>query len=786
MAAFDTSQSAYQDLRYILKERTQPVTAWVGAGLSREAGLPSWGQLRDALCAELEKKLTSVPDTSAQAKLDIARRTDDFWLAFDLLRVSLGRATYRDAVRAYLRDLDQALVPQSYKYLWRLGVKGILTLNLDRLAARAYSESGNRRPLTTFTGLRAGQYVHLLKAQQRFLVNVHGVIDEYESWVLTKPDLTDLLATRGYRAFIETVLNAHTVVFIGMSVDDLAVGGHLRRLMKSGVDSGSHYWFSDRRDGATDVWAESAGIRAIRYTAARDDHSALQEAFKDLCSYVPEDKEAEPVVPEFAVQAEELALPSPEELRRSPPEACRQALNREAARLLAPRTREAYQTYQAFSETYDSAIYHAWYHTLRPPDNVVLGYTLLERVGGGAFGRVFKAQGPAGEIVAIKILREEMRAQEGMLEAFRRGVASMRILSEARVDGMVPYRAAYEIPACAIMEFIEGPDLAQAVQRDYLSTWTEVLEVALGVVRIIRQAHRLPQRVLHRDIRPQNIMLKGYWEHPEAPRVVVLDFDLSWHRDAVERSIANPQSPIGFLAPELLEHRAGVSTRSAAVDSYGLGMTIFFMCGKKEPQFAQHRHADWVKTVSELVERRACAPWRSLPRRIARLIINATKDDQNERIDVAEIEGELTRLMEAEAKPLEVASAELLAEELAARANRGYDYDWDDERGAAEVKMAGGVLLRLIASERERLVRVEASWTRSGAEAHQRVEKWAPAAIDRVRAALEGGGWEDINPQRAPGSLRVSCSKRVVALAAALDDASACIEKVCDELRFVV
>jgi hypothetical protein len=50
--SFNTTQASYQALRSILVERTNPVVAWIGSGMSRPAGLPSWGGLRDTLVAE--------------------------------------------------------------------------------------------------------------------------------------------------------------------------------------------------------------------------------------------------------------------------------------------------------------------------------------------------------------------------------------------------------------------------------------------------------------------------------------------------------------------------------------------------------------------------------------------------------------------------------------------------------------------------------------------------------------------------------------------------------------
>ena len=53
---FDTTQSSYKELRSILKERTNQVVVFAGAGLSSPSGLPTWKKLRDALIVEAKKK----------------------------------------------------------------------------------------------------------------------------------------------------------------------------------------------------------------------------------------------------------------------------------------------------------------------------------------------------------------------------------------------------------------------------------------------------------------------------------------------------------------------------------------------------------------------------------------------------------------------------------------------------------------------------------------------------------------------------------------------------------
>jgi eukaryotic-like serine/threonine-protein kinase len=198
------------------------------------------------------------------------------------------------------------------------------------------------------------------------------------------------------------------------------------------------------------------------------------------------------------------------------------------------------------------------------------------------------------------------------------------------------------------MEYVNGPDLIAVVEAGHLSQWQDILRVSHDIARTLQAAHNLPARVLHRDLRPQNIMLRDFYSGPEIAEVVLLDFDLSWHLDAAELSV---QPNTGYAAPEQIKRSKNETTRSALVDSFGLGMTLYFLLSSQEPMLAQHKHTEWDKTLKDAARNKPCSQWKSLPMRFARLIGLATADRQHERWDMAQIAGELERLKEAVADP---------------------------------------------------------------------------------------------------------------------------------------
>jgi serine/threonine protein kinase len=718
--------------------------------LSRPAGLPSWTTLRDALCATAEKTATSFNELcerqSLLGKVKRAKENQDLWVAFEILKEAIGLASYRATIREEFLQADRCPIPETYGLLWRLPLDGILNLNLDRLATRAHSESFGGRSLHEFTGKQAGDHMHILRARTPFVVNLHGIVADESSWVLTNGERRHLFRDLGYLNFVQACICTKTILFVGIGPDDVAVKAHLEKLQEQHCDFGSHYWITDRADVATRQWAESTGVRSIYYSSNGDNHSELGEFCSDLLRFIACDDVAPPVKM-AAPPAKQQELPSPKELmREESEEAIRSILNAHAQILLRDQSDEAYARYNDFCKKYDQPIHRAWYTSTESPDNILCGYRLIEEIAEGGFGRVFRAEAPDGREIALKLLKADVRRKPDMMQSFRRGVRSMRILSKHRVPGMVPYHEASEIPAFAVMDYISGPNLQEAVESQYCGDWHTVLRIAVDLAHIIRRAHLLPERVLHRDIRPANIMLEGYYADPATYKVVVLDFDLSWHMGATEVSVTDRPSVSGFLAPEQVERRSNASTRNAAVDSFGLGMTLFYLRVGKDPRHLQHLHSNWQETLSDSIGAFRCSGWQSLPNRFARLIESATRDAQAERWDMSQIEGELELLKEAESSPACVQSAELFAEEIAARTTTFLGsqgrYTWNADRMHASISLPSGVCICLLPRETDRRVEVNVSWNSTKTTEHKSVRKYLHTRRDKSLSHLQKAGWQ--------------------------------------------
>jgi len=594
--------------------------------------------------------------------------------------------------------------------------------------------------------------------------------------------LDELKSHHSYKEFIRAILLTCTVVFIGISADDEAVGGHIEQVNKFASDVSTHYWITNRNDLVTDGWAEKFGVRLIRYESKLNDHSALSELFNDLLTFVPKDDEAPPIEP-FRTNLREVGDEGPNDLIKLESEKIRIILNKKAKSILEDQSPDKYKKYEKFFEEYDQAIHRAWYNSDIEGQNTMLGFTLNKLHARGAFGRVYKATSPNGQTVAVKILLEEERRSENFLQSFRRGVRSMRILSNHQIRGIVEYKDATEIPAFVVMEWVDGPNLDMAVKSKQINNWNMILKVTSQLTEIIENAHRVPERVLHRDLRPPNIMLQNFFNRSESWNVVVLDFDLSWHLGASEQSVLHSSSTAGYLAPEQIQ-KSKFSTRHSAVDSYGLGMTFFFIISSRDPLPAESLHRDWEMNVSDLARQIKTTKWHSIPNRFSRLIINATKYNQSERWDVTQIKSELLRLLDANQKPEKIESAELLAEEIFSRSKYASQYKWNSDKLSASMDLANGLRICLIGDESRNRILIQINWVNKGGDSQRNILKWLERTSNKAYRLLKESKWVIETNSKSGQSLNISGFIDVENTSGRIDVLAKCIDNIIYTINF--
>jgi len=213
----------------------------------------------------------------------------------------------------------------------------------------------------------------------------------------------------------------------------------------------------------------------------------------------------------------------------------------------------------------------------RPPEvgGVVHGrYELIERVGRGAFGDVFRARDlTLGHEVALKALLVDLVDNTEARTRFRAGVRAMAELSHKNVvrylgfeerPGQVPY---------VVMEYLAGGSLYDRVTQQGPMRELDAVDVVVQVGRGLHAVH--DAGFVHRDVCPSNIFIDA----DGAPRLG--DFDLVKTADAT--SFTRSRAMLGWLAfcaPEVLGEVSSASPRS---DQFALAATLYFALSGRVP-----------------------------------------------------------------------------------------------------------------------------------------------------------------------------------------------------------
>jgi len=436
-------------------------------------------------------------------------------------------------------------------------------------------------------------------------------------------------------------------------------------------------------------------------------------------------------------------------------------LNEEAKRILtSPKPLvERAKEYDAFTSKYEEALHRAWFISTAAGSEL-FDLQILQAVKKGAFGQVYEAIDTLGNRVAVKVLHGNVKDDPRMLTCFRRGVEAMRLLSEYRVEGIIPYLKAWEIPTCAVMDFVDGVNLQEAVERRQISGWHEILRISHKISEIIKSAHATPAGVLHRDLRPANIMLDSK-EDVSDRNVLVLDFDLCWHHDALDATSLhlNAEANNGYLSPEQLDPSRHHLTRKPLVDSFGLGMIFYFLIARKHPVINQYMFKTWKEMLLRLAADCPCKEWMSTPMRYVRLIENCTLDEQSARWDAAHIVNETIMLLEVATGRRQHITAEFLAEEIFCRVSQIMGrYDWLPNQDTIRYQIRDGYEIALRWVEKERKVILRIQWLQTGSLRYETLKKYIGESTEFASKALRSAWWDDVRTSLATSGLTIDAS----------------------------
>lgn len=197
-------------------------------------------------------------------------------------------------------------------------------------------------------------------------------------------------------------------------------------------------------------------------------------------------------------------------------------------------------------------------------------YELLEVIGSGGMAVVYKAKCHLlNRLVAVKILKGDLLEDADFRRRFRAESKAVGMLSHPNIVSV--YDVSRGDPEYIVMELIDGITLKQYMERRGQLNWREALHFAIQIMKGIGHAHS--RNIVHRDIKPQNIMVL------RDGGVKVTDFGIACLTDSANTMTQEVLGSVHYISPE----QAKGNRPDARSDIYSAGVVLYEMLTNRLP-----------------------------------------------------------------------------------------------------------------------------------------------------------------------------------------------------------
>ena len=242
-------------------------------------------------------------------------------------------------------------------------------------------------------------------------------------------------------------------------------------------------------------------------------------------------------------------------------------------------------------------------------------YKIQSLIGTGGMAAVYLATDLIlDRLVAIKVLRLDFRQNDDAMRRFRREALSATQLTHPNIVGVYDVGQSQEMNYI-VMEYVEGTDLKDYVRQKGALHPMEAVRIMMQIVSAIAAAHQ--NRIIHRDIKPQNILID------KEGNVKITDFGIAVALS--DTSLTQTNTLLGsvhYLSPE--QARGGMAT--IQTDIYALGIVLYELLTGKVPFDGESAVSIALKHFQEPLPT-IVNPIAMVPQSLENIVLKATAKD---------------------------------------------------------------------------------------------------------------------------------------------------------------
>jgi serine/threonine-protein kinase len=258
------------------------------------------------------------------------------------------------------------------------------------------------------------------------------------------------------------------------------------------------------------------------------------------------------------------------------------------------------------------------------------GYLILELVGVGGMGRVYRAeQTNLGRTVAVKIIHPHLVGEENAAARFITEARAASRLNHPNSVGIIDFGKSPDGQLYLVMEYLRGRDLARVTYEDGPLAFRRIVDVLRQTLAALAEAHS--QSIIHRDLKPENIILEPIRSGGDFVKVV--DFGLAKMRatETNQRGITSPGIVCGtpeYMSPE----QARGDELDARSDLYAVGVILYQLLTGRLPFDGESPTQVVLAHLTEAPkDPREAAPDRQIPSPLVDVVLKALAKNAKDR-----------------------------------------------------------------------------------------------------------------------------------------------------------